>query len=335
MPVSSRRAWCLPAVLIAALASGCQGLVATTADGDELETGASEDAGFSTVGKDAGSPGSSPPADAGLMESDSGTDAGFLGVDAGGDGGPFAVPAEPSSVFFVGNSFTLQGPIPDIFHDLAVAGGHREPRVGSRAIGGYQLSNHRSDGAGNGAPNQIRQGWDVVVLQELSIKPTDSAGDPGQFKIDATWFYDLALEANPDCRVVLYMTWARRAGHAVYRNQFSDPADMQAQLRMHYNDAAERFIPMNSAAAIVDAATVAPVGDAWELQLSGGEPPRLHDSDDYHAGNPGRYLNALVIYGTIYGRSPVGLPPIGVNAATADELQASAEAALRAAGRIP
>ncbi|MCA9610661.1 MAG: hypothetical protein KC619_33930, partial [Myxococcales bacterium] len=180
------------------------------------------------------------------------------------------------------------------------------------------------------------EGWDVVVLQDLSTRPTDRIGDPDGFKDDATWFYDLAKMANPATQVVLYETWARRYDFSYYPRTFTDPAMMQAELRFHYYDAAERYIPAFSTAAVTTDVVVAPAGDAWEVQLEGGEPPRLHADDSYHANAAGQYLNALVIYGTIYHSLVDGLVPLrGLDEATAAQLQVSANRVLGARERGP
>lgn len=274
----------------------------------------------------------------GGMPVDSGSlaDGGLLpdaDVPDGGDTPDGGAWIAPSNVFFVGNSFTFGGPVPDLVHDLAVYAGFPEPNVEYRAIGGQTLEGHRADGAGEGAPARVSEGWDVVVLQELSTRPTDQIGPAERFKQDATWFYDLAKSASPECEVILYETWARRAGHALYDSTFDDPAHMQAELRFHYRDAAERYIPTFATAARASDVRVAPAGDAWELQLATGEMPRLHASDDYHASAAGAYLNALVIYSTIYGRRADGLVPLtSLDEATALALQQSADAATHAEG---
>ncbi|MEM9070039.1 MAG: hypothetical protein AAGE52_16145 [Myxococcota bacterium] len=291
--------------------------------------------------------GSDPGVDVGVFDGgvdasnvDAAVDAGFDAgdPDAGDpdagprpDGGP--LPHEPEDIFFVGNSFTFGGPIPELVHDLAVFAGHVEPNVEYRALPGVTLQAHRDDARLAGAPTRVAEGWDVVVLQENSLRPTDALGNPERFKEDATWFHDLALESRPGSRVILYETWARRAGHSVYDSSFESPTEMQAQLRFHYFDAADRYIPMFSM--FEPAVEVAPAGDAWEFQLMMGEPPQLHASDDWHAGPAGQYLNALVIYSTIYGRSASGLAPLGVDAFTAGLLQDAADAVTGADMPIP
>jgi len=304
----------LGAGLLVVLALGCEGTL-----GDEGDAGWSADAGPPDAG----------PSDSGI--SDGGApDGGHPDAGAPNDAGSPWTP--PSDVFFVGNSFTFGGNVPGLVRDLAIYAGFPEPNVEYRAIGGQSLEGHRADTAPEGAPARVAEGWDVVVLQELSTRPTDRIGPAERFKEDATWFYDLAKSASPECEVVLYETWARRAGHSLYDSTFESPAQMQAELRFHYRDAAEHYIPMFATAARATDVRVAPAGDAWELQLAGGEPPRLHASDDYHASAAGAYLNALVIYSTLYHRRADGLIPLGVDEATASELQASADAVTGAEG---
>ena len=292
--------------------------------------GTGRDAGVpSDAALDGGSPDDAGP-DAGLP--DAGLDG---GPDAGADAGEPFVP--PTSAFFVGNSFTFGGPVPTLVEDLAIYAGWPEPNVEYRAVPGRTLGWHRADDDSEGAVARIREGWDVVVLQEQSTRPTDQRGDPERFKDDATWFYDQIKAANPDARVVLYETWARRFDHEYYPGSFSDPAMMQAELRFHYYDAAERYIPAFSTAARPGDVQVAPCGDAWEEQLAvAGEPPRLHASDSWHASAAGAYLNALVIYGTIYGSRTDGLVPLrGLDESTALALQASADRVIGARERGP
>ena len=273
-------------------------------------------------------------ADAGVSDGGS-TDA---GVTDGGTGGANPV---PGSIFFVGNSFTLNHNVPEIVRQLITSNGFPEPEIGRRTVGGRSLEVHRADTTSLGAPTLIPRagGWDALILQEFSTRPTDSIGPAAQFKTDAAWFYDLAKSVNPDTDVILYMTWARRYNHSYYPGTFTDPADMQAQLRYHYNDAANVAIPALSTSSRPNDARVAPVGDAWETQLAGGEPPRLHASDNYHQNEAGAYLNALMLYATLYRVQVSGSVAIGVTTAVANELQATVDGitgyTALAPGRLP
>ncbi|HJL19937.1 MAG TPA: hypothetical protein RMH99_30010 [Sandaracinaceae bacterium LLY-WYZ-13_1] len=310
------RAFALTAALLSLGAAGCDGAAAADAGlGDAGALDGAPDAGAPDGGNpDGGAPDASI-ADASLP-----------------DAGPPA-PPPPRSVFFVGNSFTFGGPVPRLVEDLAIYAGFEPPNVEYRALGGATLEGHRADDAPDGAPARVAEGWDAVVLQENSVRPTDQVGPAERFKEDATWFHDLALDARPDCEVVLYETWARRWNHPIYPDVFEGPAQMQAELRFHYDDAADRHIPTFSRHAPDTSARVARVGDAWEAQLAGGEPPRLHAADDYHAGRNGQYLSALVIYGTLFRRRADGLVPLnGVDEDTAGRLQGTADEVTGASG---
>lgn len=233
-------------------------------------------------------------------------------------------PPEPLRILFIGNSFTLGGPVPTIVDQLANDAGWPDPHVEMRAVGGETLEGHRGREATLAA---IDEGdWDVVVLQEYSTRPTDALGNPARFKTDATWFHDRIKATSPGARVVLYETWARHPDHSYYPTRFADAAEMQAQLRFHYQDAATVAIPQGATQPVVPPVEVAPAGDAWERHLSQPDALRLHASDDYHAARTGQYLSALVLYATIYDRRVEGLTPWQLSGAEAALLQRDADA---------
>jgi hypothetical protein len=238
-------------------------------------------------------------------------------------------------ILFIGNSFTLQGPVPDLVARFARESGFVNVTIDFRAVSGQSLAWHRADTSAAGAPARLREGWDVVVLQDFSTRPTDALGEPDEFKDDVTWFYERAKEANPAARVVLYETWARRAGHPIYEAAFSSPAQMQAQLRQHYTDAAERYVPRFATVSPGEAVEVARVGDAWELQLGRDADLRLHGPDDYHASAAGQYLSAAVLFGTVFDRSARGLPALNLLPRTAATLQTTADAVTGHGVRLP
>lgn len=51
-----------------------------------------------------------------------------------------------------------------------------------------------------------------------------------------------------------------------------------------------------------------PVGDAWLATWKVNPSIPLYSADRFHPSVAGTYLAALVIYGQLYDRSPVGLP---------------------------
>jgi hypothetical protein len=230
----------------------------------------------------------------------------------------------PLNLLFIGNSYTDLGPIPHLVRDLATDAGWAMPNVQYVAPHGQTLNYHRTNAD---TLNAIDLGnWDFVVLQEYSTRPTDNAGSPTTFKSSATTLYDRVKLSSPDAQVLLYETWARHPDHSIYDSTFTDPAQMQSQLRLHYNDAADNYIPANSTAAVKTDVSVAPVGDAWEGYLNTGGPIRLHAGDDHHAGNNGKYLTSAVIYSTIYDRSVIGRTSLLADPGDAAVLQTFADA---------
>jgi hypothetical protein len=169
-------------------------------------------------------------------------------------------------------------------------------------------------------------GWDYVVLQEYSTKPTDNVGPASVFKADATFLYDRVKASSPLAQIILYETWARHEDHSIYPDTFTNRIQMQTQLNTHYHDCADNYIPTNSTAAVKTDVTVAPAGHAWhanylDLNLM------LHGGDLYHAGSLGEYLNSLAIYSTIYQSPVTGLSPqLGVSEADAAYLQTICDA---------
>ena len=215
----------------------------------------------------------------------------------------------PLNVLFIGNSFTVQD-VPRTFERIAMDAGWQPPNVTSTAVVSQTLEWHTTNQDTLDAIDQ--GGWDYVVLQEYSTRPTDSTtatnADPAQFKADATWLYDRVKTYSPNAQIILYETWARHENHSDYPTHYADRDEMQGQLDYHYHDAADTYIPNNSTAQDTDDVTVAPVGEAWHLNYHNVN-LMLHDTDLYHAGYPGRYLAGMVIYSTIYGRSVADRTP--------------------------
>lgn len=235
-----------------------------------------------------------------------------------------AVAEDPLSLLFIGNSYTDLGPIPHMVRDLAADAGWAVPNVQYVAPHGQTLNYHTTN---TDTLNAIDLGgWDFVVLQEYSTRPTDNAGSPTTFKNSATTLYDRVKLASPGAQVLLYETWARHPDHSIYDSTFTDPTQMQAQLRFHYNDATDNYIPTHSTALVKTDIAVAPVGDAWENYLDTGGTIRLHASDDHHGGTNGKYLSSSVLYSTIYDRTVAGRTGLQAHPADAAILQTFADA---------
>jgi parallel beta-helix repeat protein len=234
----------------------------------------------------------------------------------------------PLRILFLGNSFTTYGTVGDFVDYFAVSEGWPNPVTQVYGWGSYSLNTHRFNATSLAYVDQGN--WDFVVLQEYSTKPTDSIyGNATGFKQDVAWFYDRIKATSPNAKIILYETWARHPDHDYYPIIFLNHSVMQAQLRYHYNDAANNYVPSHVTYPSKNDIEVAPVGDVWEQHLYfESNPLRLHDVDNYHASwYDGIYLNGLVLYSTIYNSITTGLGTLGnVSPSNAARLQQSVDA---------
>jgi hypothetical protein len=184
--------------------------------------------------------------------------------------------AAPLRVLFIGNSFTARNDLPGLVARLAQARGkglhHRLV-----SAGGASLRTHWNAGA---ARKAIGEGQcDCVVLQEQSTLPVKNA----KRMHENVRLFDEAIKAA-GAKTVLYMTWARQ-----------DAPESQQAIADAYAGIGREL-----------AATVAPVGLAWQRVLRRHDPPALHDKDRSHPTPAGSYLAACVFLAVLFGESPVG-----------------------------
>lgn len=206
---------------------------------------------------------------------------------------------EAKNILFYGNSFTGSGGgVHLLVRNIATVAGHETPHVFGRVVGGQTLEYHYNNGTSvitSGIP--AGDEWDAVVLQEFSTRPTThpSNGNVPAFYQAAQDLYGAVLDHSPDAQAVLFETWARAPGNSVYPSIWSEPGDMQAELRMYYNGANDLLNAMGTS-------EVARVGDAFE---AADFDTSLYSGDLYHASNTGALLISLVLYGTIYDDATV------------------------------
>jgi len=195
---------------------------------------------------------------------------------------------KPLRVLFIGNSYTFfNGGLGTLVQSLAAAAkGGRPLEFVEVTKGGQTLEGHWNEGK---ALAQIRKGgWDYVVLQEHSLRPL----------LDRDKMYTYAKKFDAEIRkvgakTVFFETWARK-----------NRPEMQSGLDLAYSGIAKEVT-----------ATLAPAGLAWQAALKDRPGFALHIGDLSHPTPAGSYLNACVIYETLFGRSPEGLPRTIRNAA--------------------
>ncbi len=227
-------------------------------------------------------------------------------------------PSTPLRVLFIGNSYTSVNDLPGMVAALADAAGGRKIEAGRRLVGGCTLERHVKE---TGAVDKIReQKWDVVVLQEQSLRPVVGRGLMFQ--------YARVLDAEikkQGAKTVFYLTWARQ--HIPAMQEGADPATAPDYVKaMHGVSGAGKTIDQETwfgqqkaglAGGLNGAyleiakelgAGVAPVGIAWKMALAVEPPFVLHRSDKSHPNPTGTYLAACVFYATLLKANPVGLP---------------------------
>ena len=263
------------------------------------------------------------PQDVGL--SDRGADASDLAATPDAPLPDLALPppdraadATPAAlkVLFIGNSYTFVNDLPKWVSALATAA--KAPptiTVDSATAGGATMKMHWQNAATLAKISS--GGWTHVVLQGQSVEPVAAFAD---FKQHALLLAGKVTQAK--ARPVMFQTWARKKGHAVYGYSWSggNPAAMQKGLRDAY-----------AAVAQASNGLVAPVGDAWAAVIAANPAMELFSPDGSHPSERGTYLAACVFYARLTGRSPVGLAakPAAITPAAAKILQ---QAALKAMG---
>jgi hypothetical protein len=215
---------------------------------------------------------------------------------------------KPLRILFVGNSYTQVNSLDRLVKALLESQGQKV-EIGGYLAGGRSLMAHWNENLGTvpqgsakdekaaaaakasaarkGQFDQLlnEQGpWDYVVLQGQSRDTLD--GEKWEFRKYAGLFVEKIRKANPQTKVLFYLTWARQ--HL---------PEEQATITKTYLEVARQHD-----------ALAAPVGEAWKDAFAARPGLVLHMADQSHPNAMGSYLAGCVFYATITGRSPVGLP---------------------------
>ena len=224
----------------------------------------------------------------------------------------------PLKVLFIGNSYTAANNLPAMLEGLADAAGGRKIHTDRHLVGGCTLERHVHE---KRAIDKIRsEMWDVVVLQEQSLRPV----------LDRQSMHKYARLLDAEIRrkgakTVFYLTWARQ--HIPDMQEGAAPATSPefARAMYHVSGSAkasdfESWCKQHKAGlqgglngAYLDiakelGAKVAPVGIAWKTALGADPKLVLHRPDKSHPNPTGTYLAACVFCTTLLDENPVGLP---------------------------
>ena len=209
-----------------------------------------------------------------------------------------SLPAQDAyRALFIGNSYTYANDLPGLIRDLTLSGGDTLAHESS-APGGYTFQGHSTNAT---TLNYLAMpGWDYVILQEQSQRPSFPQGQVQQQVYPYASILDsLAHVSSPCAQTVFYMTWGRKYGDSQNCQNWPPVCTfegMQVELRRSYLNMAQQ-----------NGAIVAPVGIAWWEAIRRDSTIELYVSDGSHPSLEGSYLAACVFYAAMYRSSPVGL----------------------------
>ena len=276
-------------------------------------------------------------------------------------GATLAQAQTPTSVLFVGNSFTFGsgsavrfyragtvtdlnsegiGGVPALFKSFAdQAGLHYDVYLETR--GGSGLDFHLENKLGVIG----RRPWDTVVMHGQSTLDFDHPGNPAKLVATSRQMAEFLRAINPKVEIHLMATWSR--ADQTYPAQGAWTGKPIATMAIDVRRANDQ------AAAAAGVKSVIPVGEAWTRAMQTGvADPNPYDGiaagsvnlwtyDHYHASTYGYYLEALVVFGRLTGRDPRALGDnecsayeLGLPRAEVKALQQVAFEALASAGPI-
>jgi hypothetical protein len=226
-----------------------------------------------------------------------------LEPDDGGNGNVQITPDLTADVriLFIGNSLTYVNDLPAMVKALVTGAGLPNTQVAAIAFPDFGLEQHWEEGQARTAV--AKDGWTHVIMQQGPSGLETSRVNLLQWSIA---FADIikAHGAIPG----MYMVWPST-------ERFGDFDRVSESYRL----AAEAI-----------EGQLYPAGDAWRAAWRRNPGLALYGNDGFHPSNLGTYTAALSIVGVVYNRTPVGLPALGISAATATLLQESAAEAIAA-----
>jgi hypothetical protein len=188
----------------------------------------------------------------------------------------------PSTILFVGNSYTHYPPVDDVVEAMLTERGYT---VNATRIttGGHRLAWHYDDDGV--ADTIVEKEYDYVVLQDWSYTAMDSSAVT-EFERVVPLFSDATTSYGG--QVIMYMTWASK----------NEPT--------WWDPISELYGNMG----VQIGGVTAPAGHAFKQVIKGdgkGWDYLLNLKDGKHPAKRGGYLIACVFYAVLTGESPVGI----------------------------
>lgn len=204
-----------------------------------------------------------------------------------------AVAQEERHVLFIGNSYTHVNNLPEMVANMAESMGNHLI-YNQNTPGGCSFQQHCT----NASMTLICQGgWDAVVLQEQSQKPSFLQH---QVESDvypyAKQLVDSIYKHNPCAEPMFYMTWGRKNGdpqNAQYFPVLATYEGMDSMLCERYTYMAETYD-----------ASLCPVGRVWRYLRKNNPEIELYSSDGSHPSTAGTYAAACAFYVMLFQENP-------------------------------
>ncbi|MGH7714286.1 MAG: SGNH/GDSL hydrolase family protein [Gemmatimonadaceae bacterium] len=229
----------------------------------------------------------------------------LAGAASSGPSGP------ASGILFIGNSLTYWNDLPLIVQAVFDTAGGVRHEVGMIAAPDFSLEDHWNEG--NARREIERGGWQIVVLQQ----GPSSLPESRVLLRDYVGRFSERIKAI-GARPALYSAWPQRSRQGDF----------------------DRAIESYALAAADVGGMLFPVAAAWREAWKRDSTVVLYEPDGLHPTVIASYLAAIVMYGVITDKTPVGLPAqlrlrdgrmLTLPAALAALLQAAAAEAIRAA----
>ena len=194
------------------------------------------------------------------------------------------------SILFVGNSYTYYNDLPKLFEALAREN-RREIRVDSVTKGARKLSEFRKSEdpyTEKLAALLCAHHYAATFLQEQSILPLNGEAT---FLLGVRHLCEM-LDGKSD-RVILYQTWARKAGHKTLVQNGWTVDGMACGLRDAYRRVADAV-----------GGEISPVGEAFAAFVAKTPSLELYAEDGTHPSRLGSALAAVVHYRCVFRTMP-------------------------------
>ncbi len=148
--------------------------------------------------------------------------------------------------------------------------------------------------------------YDVIVYQEYSTLALTS---PDAFFSTALTTYQPSIQKalKPGAQMLLFENWALQIP-----SPYSTRAQAVAALHANYAQLSTALSTANS---------IVPFSGAWEAVFATRPQSFLFLSDGKHPNDAGIYLDACLMYATLFAESPVGMPALFLSAQDAAFLQ--------------